>query len=73
VADQATRSEVTWAGQSPPLEPDVLAEAGREEAELQALRTLLSELASAGATWAVFAWPVALEALVEAAGSLRPD
>ena len=72
VAEQARRCEVTWGGPAPPLEPDVLADAGREEAERRSLRQLLGELSTAGATWAVFAWPVSLEALVEGARAIGP-
>jgi len=53
VAAQAQRSEVTWAG-PPPGSP----------AGVDALMAALSE---AGATWAVFAWPLPIPAV----GSLR--
>jgi alkanesulfonate monooxygenase SsuD/methylene tetrahydromethanopterin reductase-like flavin-dependent oxidoreductase (luciferase family) len=49
VALQSRRSEVTWAGPAPK--------------SLTAVEALTGELAEAGATWAVFGWPVPLEAL----------
>lgn len=49
VADQASRTEVTWAGPAPDG-PSAVAD-------------LLVRLAAAGATWAVLGWPVPLEAL----------
>jgi len=55
VAEQAARSEVTWAGPSP--EPGTL-------------RVRLAALAEAGATWAVFGWPAPLDELADAAGAL---
>jgi len=54
VADQAGRSEVTWAGTVP--------DGG--------IGQLLEDLATAGATWAVFAGPVDLAALAAAARAL---
>ena len=49
--------EITWGG---PVEGDVGAVAAR-----------LAELAAAGATWAVCAWPYSLEVVAEAARSVR--
>ena len=49
--------EVTWGG---PVGGDVAAVAAR-----------LDELAGAGATWAVCAWPDSLEVVAEAARSVR--
>ena len=70
IAEEASRCEVTWAGRAPGPDPDDLA-AGmeREEADVRALGRSVAELARAGATWAVFAWPVTLAALVEARSS----
>jgi len=48
--------EVTWAGPPPPAGP--------------ALAAQLHALHDAGATWAVFGWPVDVEALVAAARSV---
>ncbi|MHB1585096.1 MAG: hypothetical protein ACYC0E_15245, partial [Acidimicrobiales bacterium] len=59
VALQAEHSEVTWGGPTP------AAGAGSAGAE-GALAALVPELAEAGATWAVFGWPVPLEALAAA-------
>lgn len=61
VALQAEHSEVTWGGPAPGAAGPAGAEA--------ALAALVAELAEAGATWAVFGWPVPLEALVAAAAS----
>lgn len=51
VAAEARRSEVTWAGPPPTGAP---------------LAPLVARLADAGATWAVFPWPVDLEELAAA-------
>ncbi len=60
VALQAEHSEVTWGGTTPePGTDEVAAEASVE--------ALVPEMAEAGATWAVFGWPVPLEALAVAA------
>jgi alkanesulfonate monooxygenase SsuD/methylene tetrahydromethanopterin reductase-like flavin-dependent oxidoreductase (luciferase family) len=58
VADQASRSEVTWAG-SPPENP-----AGEIADDL--VVAWVRQLADAGATWAVFGWPVPLDVLAVA-------
>ncbi len=52
------RCEVTWGGPVPGDVPEIAME--------------LSELAGAGATWAVCAWPESLEAVAEVAAMLRP-
>jgi alkanesulfonate monooxygenase SsuD/methylene tetrahydromethanopterin reductase-like flavin-dependent oxidoreductase (luciferase family) len=57
VAALRTRCEVTWAG---PVAGDVPRIADR-----------LAELARAGATWAVCAWPESVEAVAEAAAAVR--
>lgn len=62
VADQAGRSEVTWAGPTP--SPG----GGRP-----AVEALVAELAGAGASWAVFGWPTPLESVVGAARALAAD
>ncbi len=59
VAVQAARSEVTWAG-TPPQGPS-----GEVDDDL--VRDWVEQLAEAGATWAVFGWPVPLDVLVAAA------
>jgi len=63
VADQARRSEVTWAG--PLLQHAEGGAAASDDAPAgaAAIKVLLPQLAEAGATWAVFGWPVPLEAL----------
>jgi len=61
VADQAARSEVTWAG-PPPTFSDASGE----------LASLFGRLSAAGATWAVLGWPVPLEAMAAAARGLTP-
>jgi alkanesulfonate monooxygenase SsuD/methylene tetrahydromethanopterin reductase-like flavin-dependent oxidoreductase (luciferase family) len=53
------RCEVTWAG---PVAGDVPEIAQR-----------LQEVAGAGATWAVCAWPESIEAVAEAAAFVRDD
>jgi hypothetical protein len=61
VAERATGGEVqevTWAGPAP------------ESAEV--LATTVDALAASGSTWAVFGWPVDLDALVAAAGDAGP-
>ncbi len=63
VAAQAQRSEVTWAGPSPGVEDDG---AARERLSAQ-----VPALARAGATWAVFGWPVSLPTLAAAAEATR--
>ncbi|MGP8059023.1 MAG: LLM class flavin-dependent oxidoreductase [Acidimicrobiales bacterium] len=72
VAAQAARSEVTWAGPCPLVTrgPDPGAPGGPPDPD--ALEALVAELAAAGATWAVFGWPVPMEALVAAAGAAGP-
>lgn len=68
VAEQAARGEVTWAGPPPVPSPGVLAAGGsREQAEARSISELVAEMGRAGATWAVVAWPVSLEALVAGA------
>ena len=57
VSGLTARCEVTWGG---PVAADV-----------PAIAEELSELAAAGATWAVCAWPSSLEAVAEVAGLLR--
>jgi alkanesulfonate monooxygenase SsuD/methylene tetrahydromethanopterin reductase-like flavin-dependent oxidoreductase (luciferase family) len=57
VAALQTRCEVTWAG---PVAGDV-----------PQIAEWLAELARAGATWAVCAWPESVEAVAEAAALLR--
>jgi len=57
LAALAKRCEVTWGG---PV-----------EGEVPQIAQWLEELASAGATWAVCAWPSSLEMLSEAVGMLR--
>jgi hypothetical protein len=56
VADLARGGEVTWAG---PVAGDAAHIAAR-----------LGDLARAGATWAVCAWPESLEAVAEAAAQV---
>ncbi len=60
VADQATRSEVTWAG-TPPENPS-------GEAAHDLVVAWVRQLADAGATWAVFGWPAPLDVLAAARG-----
>jgi alkanesulfonate monooxygenase SsuD/methylene tetrahydromethanopterin reductase-like flavin-dependent oxidoreductase (luciferase family) len=57
LADLARGGEVTWAG---PVAGDAAQMAAR-----------LRDLAGAGATWAVCAWPESLEAVAEAAAQVR--
>lgn len=57
VASLRTRCEVTWAG---PVDGDV-----------PRMARWLQELAGAGATWAVCAWPESVEAVAEAAALVR--
>ncbi len=63
VGAQAQRGEVTWAGNV----PDPI-----RRPQAPTLAGLVAELDRAGATWAVFAWPVPLRELVEAAAALAP-
>jgi len=55
VAEQAARTEVTWAG------------AQLADRSARAVRALAAQLAAAGATWAVFGWPIPMEAVVAGA------
>jgi alkanesulfonate monooxygenase SsuD/methylene tetrahydromethanopterin reductase-like flavin-dependent oxidoreductase (luciferase family) len=59
VAAQAQRSEVTWAGPAPST--------GSDAERAARVGSLVGELAMAGATWVVLAWPAPLRALVESA------
>jgi hypothetical protein len=86
VVEQSRRSEVTWAGPAPrsvgvvrggtDVEPQVetsraTSEPSDEPAELdRAIAERLHQLADAGATWAVFAWPVPLGTLASCARGL---
>ena len=64
VAEQALRTEVTWAGM-------VRSGASGEEADASELVAIGQPLVTAGASWVVFGWPVRLDRLAAAAGSLR--
>ncbi|HEY3940984.1 MAG TPA: LLM class flavin-dependent oxidoreductase [Acidimicrobiales bacterium] len=66
VAEQGRRTEVTWGG---PTAAAWDAGAG-PDARREGLARLLGRLDEAGASWAVFAWPVPLALLVECAGRL---
>ena len=57
VAGLQPRCEVTWAGPVAAEVPDIV--------------RWLEEVAGAGATWAVCAWPESLEAVAEAAAFVR--
>jgi hypothetical protein len=57
VAALTARCEVTWGGPVAAAVPEIALE--------------LSDLAEAGATWAVCAWPQSLEAVAEVARMLR--
>ena len=57
VAGLQTRCEVTWAGPVAGEVPEIAQQ--------------LEELAGAGATWAVCAWPESIEAVAEAAAFVR--
>ncbi len=72
VAVQAERGEVTWAGPCPlaPRGADPQAPGGPPDHA--ALEALIAQLAEAGASWAVFAWPVPLEVLVASAREVGP-
>jgi alkanesulfonate monooxygenase SsuD/methylene tetrahydromethanopterin reductase-like flavin-dependent oxidoreductase (luciferase family) len=70
VAAQAHETEVTWAGPSPEPASGGAAAPGAAPDGAAALAGLLPQLHAAGATWAVFGWPVPLEALVATAGGL---
>ena len=59
IADQATRSTVTWAGVLPGAEASSSAQGRAHDA------ALLAAVADAGATWAVAGWPASLEVLAE--------
>jgi len=61
VADQATRSEVTWAGTPP--------ENSTGEIDRDLVVAWVRQLADAGATWAVFGWPAPLDVLAAARGA----
>ena len=61
VAEQARHGEVTWAGPSPP---------GHGTVRRAAIESLLGDLAVAGATWAILAWPAPLEDVAAVAGAL---
>jgi Luciferase-like monooxygenase len=67
VADRARHSEVTWAGMvpAPPEAPTPpKAEGVADDASAHgSLQNLLTDLRSAGASWAVFSYPVPLEQL----------
>lgn len=73
VAEQARRSEVTWggpvpkAGRSSGRPPSGGAPAGADAGDGEAIAHLLAGLARAGATWAVFVWPVPLATVVACA------
>ncbi len=58
VAALSQRTEVTWGGPVAGAVPEIA--------------LALTELASAGATWAVCGWPESLEAVAEVAEMLRP-
>ena len=60
VADQTKRTEVTWAGPTPTGLDGHVDEAATGD--------LVSAVAAAGATWAVFGWPAPLEVLVAGSG-----
>jgi alkanesulfonate monooxygenase SsuD/methylene tetrahydromethanopterin reductase-like flavin-dependent oxidoreductase (luciferase family) len=62
VALQAELSEVTWGGPAP--EPGTTPASGESALERQ-----VRELAEAGASWAVFGWPVPLDVLVASAAA----
>ncbi|MGO9456960.1 MAG: LLM class flavin-dependent oxidoreductase [Acidimicrobiales bacterium] len=64
VADQARRTEVTWAG--PPPQAD---RSGRAPD----LADRMGRLAEAGATWMVLGWPAPLEEMAAAARGLAGD
>jgi alkanesulfonate monooxygenase SsuD/methylene tetrahydromethanopterin reductase-like flavin-dependent oxidoreductase (luciferase family) len=66
VRQQAVRTEVTWGGPVPQALPPA-PPAPRVLDDRPVLTRLLDELADAGATWAVFAWPAPLEILVTCA------
>lgn len=72
IAAQVARSEVTWAGPCPlaPGGSDPQAPGGPPDPA--ALEALVAELAGAGASWAVFGWPVPMQALVTAARDRGP-
>ncbi len=65
--EQARRSPVTWGGPVPRVSA-APAEAAVDADELLAAQ--LAELDAAGASWAVFVWPVPMAALVTCAGRL---
>ncbi|MGH9047956.1 MAG: LLM class flavin-dependent oxidoreductase, partial [Acidimicrobiales bacterium] len=67
VADQATRSEVTWAGMARP------GGGGGEDLDADGLLEVARPIAGAGASWLVFGWPIRLSALGEASEALRRD
>jgi len=58
VAAQAARSAVTWAGPAP--------QSPSGDVDGDQVGDLVGRLADAGATWAVFGWPVPLDVLVAA-------
>jgi hypothetical protein len=64
VAEQAARSEVTWAGMARP-------EGGNEELDALGIRDAVSPLVIAGASWVVLGWPIALPEFAAAAEELR--
>jgi alkanesulfonate monooxygenase SsuD/methylene tetrahydromethanopterin reductase-like flavin-dependent oxidoreductase (luciferase family) len=63
LADQASRSEVTWGGMVPP-------EAGRGAV---GIISFARPLAQAGPSWLVFGWPLDLHELAAAAEQLRSN
>ena len=64
VAEQATRSEVTWAGMARP-------EGGNEGLDAVGLRDAVRPLVVAGASWVVLGWPIRLHEFAAAAEELR--
>jgi alkanesulfonate monooxygenase SsuD/methylene tetrahydromethanopterin reductase-like flavin-dependent oxidoreductase (luciferase family) len=64
VADQAGRSEVTWAGMARP-------EGGSGELDAGQLADVARPLVEAGASWVVLGWPTRLHELAAAAETLR--
>jgi len=64
VAEQATRSEVTWAGMARP-------DGESEELDAGQLVDFVGPFVHAGASWVVLGWPVRLDELGAAAETLR--
>ncbi|MHB8219688.1 MAG: LLM class flavin-dependent oxidoreductase [Acidimicrobiales bacterium] len=70
VAAQGLRTEVTWAGPAPEGASGGSAASDETSTGAAAVISLIPQLADAGATWAVYGWPVPMEVLARTVGEL---